>query len=269
MTDPTQSKLAVYDRIGVGYDRTRRADPTLAAAIAKLLRVQHPDPVLDVGCGTGNYTLAVADRNVFVIGLDQSTLMLRRARAKEPRIDWIAGQAEALPFADNSFAGIFCTMTLHHLNDFEAVFAEIARVLRPGGRFVAFTAFPEQAQQFWLNAYFPELMRRAAARMPGRERIEAAFGPAGLRLVDTEPFNVPENPVDFVLYCGKHRPELYFDARVRSNIFAFTALDLAEEVGTGLALLDEDIANGNFTSVRSRFSDAAGDYVLLVAEKPA
>ncbi|WP_374376255.1 class I SAM-dependent methyltransferase [Dongia sp.] len=269
MIDRPKSANAVYDRLGVGYDRTRRADPTLAAAIARLLDVRHPEPVLDIGCGTGNYTIAVADRNVMAIGLDQSTLMLRRARAKEPRIEWVAGQAEALPFADNSFAGVFCTMTLHHLQDFESVFAEIARVLRPGARFVAFTAFPEQARQFWLNAYFPELMRRAADRMPGRDRIEAAFKGSGLRVAEIEQFNVPRDPIDFVLYCGRHRPEVYFDAKVRGNIFAFTPLDLAQEVGTGLARLDEDLSSGRFAEVAASFDDTMGDYVLLVAEKAA
>lgn len=267
MTDYTRTPSAIYDRIGSGYDRTRRADPTLAAAIAKLLRVDFPDPVLDIGCGTGNYTIAVADRNVVTIGLDQSTLMLRRARAKEPRLTWVGGQAEALPFADGSFAGAFCTMTLHHLDDFDAVFAEIARVLRPSGRFVAFTALPEQAEQFWLNAYFPELMRRAVERMPSKARIEASLSAANLKIADMVPFNVPENPVDFVLYCGKHRPEVYFDAKVRGNIFAFTALDLAQEVGQGLARLDEDLSTGRFAEATAHFNHAQGDYVLLVAEK--
>jgi ubiquinone/menaquinone biosynthesis C-methylase UbiE len=267
MTHNTRSTTAIYDRIGSGYDRTRRADPDLAAQIAKLLNVEFPRPVLDIGCGTGNYTIAVADRQVVTIGLDQSTLMLRRARVKEPRIDWVAGDAELLPFSDRSFAGVFCTMTLHHLRDFDTVFAEIARVLQPGTRFIAFTALPEQAEQFWLNAYFPELMRRAVERMPGRERIEASLSRAGLRLTELVPFNVPERPVDFVLYCGKHRPELYFDARVRGNIFAFTALDLAQEVGEGLAQLDSDLSTGKFLETKARFGDSLGDYVLLVAEK--
>jgi len=267
MTDYARTSNAIYDRIGSGYDRTRRADPTLAAEIAKLLNVTFPEPVLDIGCGTGNYTIAVADRHVVTIGLDQSTLMLRRARVKEPRLEWVAGDAEALPFADGSFAGAFCTMTLHHLRDFDAVFSEIARILKPGGRFVAFTAFPEQAQQFWLNAYFPELMRRAVERMPGRARIESSLRTAGLRLAEVVSFNVPEKPIDFVLYCGKHRPELYFDAKVRGNIFAFTALDLGQEIGEGLAKLDADLESGNFAATRASFSDAQGDYVLLVAEK--
>jgi ubiquinone/menaquinone biosynthesis C-methylase UbiE len=267
MTDYTRTTSAIYDRIGSGYDRTRRADPSLAAEIAKLLDVPFPEPVLDIGCGTGNYTIAVADRRVVTVGLDQSTLMLRRARVKEPRVDWVAGDAEALPFADVSFAGAFCTMTLHHLQDFDAVFTEIARILKPRGRFVAFTALPEQAQQFWLNAYFPELMRRAVERMPDRPRIEASLRTAGLRLSQLVPFNVPEQPVDFVLYCGKHKPELYFDAKVRGNIFAFTALDLGQEIGEGLAKLDADLESGRFADVRAGFSESQGDYVLLVAEK--
>ncbi|WP_374377643.1 class I SAM-dependent methyltransferase [Dongia sp.] len=267
MSDGQQKSGAVYDRIGVGYDRTRRADPNLAAEIVNLLGVDFPSPVLDIGCGTGNYTIAVADRNVVTVGLDQSTLMLRRARAKEPRIEWVAGNAEYLPFRDGTFAGAFCTMTLHHLRDFDAVFAEIARVMRPGTRFVAFTALPEQAEQFWLNAYFPQMMRRAVARMPGRARIESSLQKAGLRLAQLVPFNVPERPVDFVLYCGKHRPELYFDAKVRGNIFAFTAIDLAQEIGEGLAQLDAELASGKFADTKAQFSDAQGDYVLLVAEK--
>ncbi len=268
MTESDRNKGAIYNRIGVGYDRTRRADPDLAAEIVKLLRVEFPNPVLDIGCGTGNYTIAVAGRNVVTVGLDQSTLMLRRASVKEPRISWVAGDAESLPFPDSTFGGSFCTMTLHHLRDFDAVFAEIARVMRPGSKFVAFTALPEQARQFWLSAYFPKLMERAVNRLPSRERIEASLKNAGLRLTQLVPFNVPERPVDFVLYCGKNRPELYFDAKVRGNIFAFTALDLAQEIGEGLAKLDSDLASGQFAEIKRGFDDSAGDYVLAVAEKP-
>ena len=62
MTEP--SKTPVYDRIGAGYDRTRRADSYIVERIAGHLSLQDNGMYLDVACGTGNYTGALADLGV-------------------------------------------------------------------------------------------------------------------------------------------------------------------------------------------------------------
>lgn len=79
---------ALYDRIGVGYDTTRRADPYLTDRLAELLGVRADATYLDVACGTGNYTTALSGRGGRWFGVDRSGTMLATARTKGARVPW-------------------------------------------------------------------------------------------------------------------------------------------------------------------------------------
>jgi ubiquinone/menaquinone biosynthesis C-methylase UbiE len=102
--------------------------------------------VLDVGCGTGSLTLAAkaaAGPSGAVHGIDPSPEMVDVSRRKAARaraeIDFRVGVVEALPFPDAAFDVVLSSLMLHHLPDDlkRTGFAEIARVLKPGGRFFA------------------------------------------------------------------------------------------------------------------------------------
>jgi demethylmenaquinone methyltransferase/2-methoxy-6-polyprenyl-1,4-benzoquinol methylase len=122
--------------LSFGQDpRWRRA---LVAAIAP-----GPDQrVLDVATGTGLVAFELASRGALeVIGLDQSEQMLARATqrlARTPaladRVQFVAGEAERLPFADGAFDALTFTYLLRYVDDREATMRELARVVRPGGR---------------------------------------------------------------------------------------------------------------------------------------
>lgn len=98
--------------------------------------------VLDVAAGTGMVAFALAQRGAKVVGLDQSEDMLGQARAKlaaapaevRGRVDFVTGQAEALPFADGEFDALTFTYLLRYVDDPAATLAELARVVRPGGK---------------------------------------------------------------------------------------------------------------------------------------
>lgn len=92
--------------------------------------------VLDVACGTGVLARALADRvhpGGFVVGLDINDGMLAVAQQKAPEIEWVAGRAEALPFADASFNAVLSQFGLMFFEDRKGAVREMARVLRPGG----------------------------------------------------------------------------------------------------------------------------------------
>jgi demethylmenaquinone methyltransferase / 2-methoxy-6-polyprenyl-1,4-benzoquinol methylase len=97
--------------------------------------------VLDVATGTGAVAAELAGRyGCRVTGLDQTEAMLAAARGRlaerglAGRVELVRGEAEALPFADASFDGLTVTYLLRYVADPGAALAELARVVRPGGR---------------------------------------------------------------------------------------------------------------------------------------
>lgn len=93
--------------------------------------------VLDLGSGTGFFTNILSSKYQQVIGLDISTKMLQYAKEnRDQRIHWIEGDAFTLPFADNSIDLIYSNLVIQWFNPLEKAFAEIMRVLKPGGQFI-------------------------------------------------------------------------------------------------------------------------------------
>jgi SAM-dependent methyltransferase len=94
--------------------------------------------LLDIGCGTGDLVVALSRRlrDARIIGMDLSPSMLLyagRHATTDGRLRFIVGDAAALPFDDASVDMVVSTLSLHHWAEPADAFAEIARVLRPGG----------------------------------------------------------------------------------------------------------------------------------------
>jgi demethylmenaquinone methyltransferase/2-methoxy-6-polyprenyl-1,4-benzoquinol methylase len=137
-TLPPESVRKMFDRIAPIYDAMNRL---MTAGLDRHWRretaaavVRPGDRVLDACCGTGDLALAAAEAGGKVTGLDFSEAMLERARRKEPTIEWVSGDALALPFADDSFEAVTIGFGLRNLADAEPGLAELRRVLSPGGR---------------------------------------------------------------------------------------------------------------------------------------
>ena len=188
---------AKYNRIGDGYDATRRADSSIMQALADYLNLQKHGRYLDIGCGTGNYTCALAAQGGAWTGLDPSARMLEAARAKFDNIVWHLGAAENLPFEDAGFDGAICTLAVHHFTDISRGFAEIARVLKPGARLVIVTVTPTQTQAYWLNRYFPKMLQADRKNLLTLAALEAAATAGGLELIGTFPYFITEATQDF------------------------------------------------------------------------
>jgi len=115
---------------------------------------------LDVCCGTGDVALTLARTGAQVTGLDFSPEMLavarRRAQTSNAPVEFVQGDALALPFADATFDAVTISYGLRNLADFAAGLAEMARVLRPGGRLVVLD-FGKPAHRGWRAVYFAYL----------------------------------------------------------------------------------------------------------------
>ena len=219
---------------------------------------------LDLGCGTGNYTVALGNLGGAWSAIDASEVMLAQAAQKSQSIEWIRSDAERLPFADGSFDGAICTLAIHHFPELESPFAEVRRTLR-SGRFVIFTGLAEQIRHYWLCHYFPEMMARAIQKMPSEAAIREALLRSGFTSVDTTPFHVTNELQDLFLFSGKHRPVQYLDPAVRANISSFASLAPAAELHHGLVQLEADLQSGAFALVKEQYASKAGDYVYITA----
>ncbi|MGE0466844.1 MAG: malonyl-ACP O-methyltransferase BioC [Steroidobacteraceae bacterium] len=106
-----------------------------------------PEVIVDLGCGTGHAAAALNRRwpQARVIAVDRAPGMLQEAARREeaPRIEWLCAEAESLPLPDASADLLFCNLMLPWCDDPDAVFAEIARVLRPRGLLTFSTLGPD------------------------------------------------------------------------------------------------------------------------------
>jgi malonyl-CoA O-methyltransferase len=106
--------------------------------------------VLDLGCGTGRHTLALAGAGARVTALDQSPEMMARARAKlrGHAVDWVLhALPDPLPFPGAAFDLAVLGLVAEHVADVRGLLAEVARVLRPGGRCLLSALHPERTAE--------------------------------------------------------------------------------------------------------------------------
>jgi ubiquinone/menaquinone biosynthesis C-methylase UbiE len=136
--------------------------------------------VLDVGCGTGKFARVLAERGLAKVwAVDPSAEMLAEARGRVPSsVGLKLAGAERLPFKAGSFdAAVLWTVV--HLIDRPRAFAELQRVLAPGGRLAIVTFTPGHFARFWQGEYFPSIASIDLARHPSPEQLAAELPAAG------------------------------------------------------------------------------------------
>jgi SAM-dependent methyltransferase len=153
--------------------------------------VEPGDDVLDVACGTGNAAIPAAAAGGKVIGLDLTPELFEDARRRADEagveIEWVEGDAEALPYDEESFDVVLSTFGCMFAPSHETAAAEIARVLRPGGRFGIASWRPDGS----IGAFFAAMAPFAPEPPPGfqppvlwgaREHVAEIFDGTGVEL---------------------------------------------------------------------------------------
>lgn len=124
-----------YEAVAAAYDANR--DPTAERAhlAAFTAQIDAGERVLDAGCGGGRAVLETLGDGVEAVGLDLSAAQLALARERAPTASLVRGDVLALPFADDAFDAVSSLHAVIHVprEHHESVFAEFARVCRPGG----------------------------------------------------------------------------------------------------------------------------------------
>ena len=117
------------------YERNGAFVHGLAGGVLEWLNAQMGEFILDLGCGDGQLTQRIAATGAQVLGVDASAEMI--AAARERGIEVEQANCESLPFHDARFDAVFSNAALHWVRDQDAMLAQVHRVLKPGGRFVA------------------------------------------------------------------------------------------------------------------------------------
>ncbi|MDQ2982995.1 MAG: bifunctional demethylmenaquinone methyltransferase/2-methoxy-6-polyprenyl-1,4-benzoquinol methylase UbiE [Actinomycetota bacterium] len=169
---PSDSVREMFDRIAPVYDFMNHAmtaglDRRWRKATARAV-VRPGDRVLDACCGTGDLALAATAVGGRVVGLDFSERMLERAREKSADVEWVRGDATALPFEDGSFDSATVGFGVRNLDDLAGGLRELRRVLKPGGRLAILEITrPRGVLAPFYRVWFDVLVPSAGKVLPG------------------------------------------------------------------------------------------------------
>jgi demethylmenaquinone methyltransferase/2-methoxy-6-polyprenyl-1,4-benzoquinol methylase len=195
-----ESVRTMFDRIAPVYDVMNHV---MTAGLDRRWRklavsevVWPGDRVLDACCGTGDLAVEAERRGGRVVGLDFSEKMLERARAKSGAIEWVQGDALALPFGDGEFDAATVGFGVRNLADLEGGLRELARILYPSGKLAVLEITRPRGIlrpffRLWFDVLVPLLGRvlpggeaytylpASVRRFPGPDDLSALFERAG------------------------------------------------------------------------------------------
>ena len=171
MTEPIRAGLdkapeevaAMFDDVAQRYDVTNTVlsmgqDRLWRKAVLAAVDPRVGEHVLDLAAGTGASTQSLAATGADVIACDFSLGMLRAGRAARPELNFVAGDATQLPFADHSFDAVTISFGLRNIVDPDAGLREMLRVCKPGGRLVV-CEFSHPTQKAFRTVYTEYLMK--------------------------------------------------------------------------------------------------------------
>jgi ubiquinone/menaquinone biosynthesis C-methylase UbiE len=179
--------------IPIAYDRGRNHGPEILNlwmnVVSSHVAEQRIRTILDLGCGTGRFSEALALRfDAEVIGIDPSTKMLEQAHSKQHdrRSRYELGHGESIPLPADSVDLIFMSMVFHHFDDPAAAAGECRRVLRPGGTVFLRAGVRERIASYPYVNFFPESVRVLEECLSTSAFMREVFEEAGFHTVAVE-----------------------------------------------------------------------------------
>ncbi|HWK20988.1 MAG TPA: bifunctional demethylmenaquinone methyltransferase/2-methoxy-6-polyprenyl-1,4-benzoquinol methylase UbiE [Microbacteriaceae bacterium] len=173
----------MFDAVAKRYDVTNAIlsggnAPLWRTATVKAIAPEPGERVLDIACGTGTSTAAIAKRGARVTGIDFSEGMILQARRRHPDLEFVAGDAQALPFGDDEFDAVTVSFGLRNFSDPHAALAEMYRVLAPGGRVVIteFSTPPVGIVRATYSGYLRRVLPAIAKRTSSNPEAYAYLG---------------------------------------------------------------------------------------------
>jgi ubiquinone/menaquinone biosynthesis C-methylase UbiE len=188
-----------------------------AESLAEMVAVGKSDIVVDLACGPGTLALRFARRARWVCGFDLTPAMLARARETAvadglKNLFFAIGDAQSLPFADNALDIAVTSYSLHHMSDPARVLAEMARVVRKGGRVgVLDILAPDDPRIYDLNHRIEVTRDPSHTRSLTQRRLEELLTQAGLRVTAARFEDHPRSFDHWMHVAGWHRGDATYE----------------------------------------------------------
>ncbi|MFW9988551.1 MAG: class I SAM-dependent methyltransferase [Candidatus Odinarchaeota archaeon] len=251
-----------YDKFSQIYDLSRGINTKTVDALIKLTHINSNSLVLDMGCGTGNYTAALNHFTKNIIGIDLSLAMINKAVSKFPNLKFINGNIINLPFRSNLFNGLYAIQVIHHIEDKFVFLKEVYRILRKKGYIAIHTCSHNQINTYWYTYYFPEGLKLELKRFLDIKKLTSLLKKIGFSNI-----GVKVCYDDSVILNQK--PEKYLDKDFRNGDSMF-ALLTENQIEAGCKKLKEDIKSGVINKVLKGYEkriDIFGGSSIVYAQK--
>ena len=198
-------------------------DPERLKRLIRFLDLRPADRVLDVACGPGIVTAALARGGYDAVGIDLTDAMLRQA-GTDDGCRYVVGDATRLPFRACGFDRVVCRNSFHHFQDPLSVTRQMAEVVRPGGSVVVEDMrAPDDAARRDYHETVERLRDPAHGRTLTRTEIISILGSAGLVIDQEEPL---QPVLDFEEWLERAYPPAEDGARARAMMAACVEEDL-------------------------------------------
>ena len=166
--DPTSTPMTGLSFRERGSIRDRRA---LLEQVRERLALGSGARLLDLGGGTGHVTQLLAGPSGDAVVLEPNPRRVARGRAARPRIEFVEGVAERIPFPDGRFDAVVSVRAFHHFADHRRALAEAHRVLRPGGRLVLNDFESDSITGRWFR-FLARMTFQGRLHFPTAERLD-------------------------------------------------------------------------------------------------
>jgi ubiquinone/menaquinone biosynthesis C-methylase UbiE len=226
-----------YDKVALDYAQHRRVHPEVLRGLLSTSAIGSSSRVLEVGCGTGNYIMAMETHaGCSCWGIDPSAEMLSRARQRSEKVNFQLGQAERIDLASDFFDLVFSVDVIHHIENRLAYFREAYRLLTANGKICTVT------DSSWiirhrqpLAVYFPETVKIDLHRYSRIADLREAMKKVGFSDYSETTVEHPYRVTDIEAYRDK----------------AFSSLQLISEKAhrEGIERMEKDLRTGPIPSV--------------------
>lgn len=233
------SLLPDYSTQARTYDETRAASGPVLSALHAALAGAPGNRLADIGGGTGNYALALAQENWEPVVIDRSPEML--ALAAQKGLATLTAAADHLPLDDQSFDAAILVSMLHHVSDPAGALTEARRILRPGGRMAVIVFTREDIQDLWFLDYFPSTRAwMQTSHIPASDLLALLPGVRREQIV-------LDDLRDASLAALAAHPEKVLEQQWRAQTSYFERLgrDDPQELAAGLRHLAAAVADGS------------------------